>query len=119
MKNLVKWFVLSFAFVLLVGTSVCYAGATYDRVNEAGEVKVGLMYNSIPAAYFNDKNEWVGFDVEHGNTVVELGKASDYGHLPVGMERKAFHTVSYLLDDAVYDGRILGEIDDRNIAQSA
>jgi polar amino acid transport system substrate-binding protein len=22
------------------------------------------MYNSIPAPYFNDKSEWVGFDVD-------------------------------------------------------
>jgi len=70
MKNLVKWFVLGFLFVLLVGTSVCYAGTTYDRVNEAGVVQVGLMYNSIPAAYFNDKNEWVGFDVDIAEEVV-------------------------------------------------
>ncbi|HPQ60792.1 MAG TPA: transporter substrate-binding domain-containing protein, partial [Syntrophales bacterium] len=32
---------------------------------------VGLMYNSIPAAYFNDKNEWVGFDVDIAEEVVK------------------------------------------------
>jgi len=31
----------------------------------------GLMYNSIPAAYFNDKNEWVGFDVDIASEVVK------------------------------------------------
>ena len=52
--------VVAVAFVLV--PSFCFAGATYDKVMETGVVRAGLMYNSIPAAYFNDKNEWVGFD---------------------------------------------------------
>ncbi|MEA3487593.1 MAG: transporter substrate-binding domain-containing protein [Thermodesulfobacteriota bacterium] len=50
---------------------ICSAGPTYDKVKEAGVVKAGLMYNSIPAAYFNDKNEWVGFDVDIASEVVK------------------------------------------------
>jgi len=35
-----------------------------------------MMYNSIPAAYFNDKNEWVGFDVDTAEEVVKRIGAS-------------------------------------------
>jgi polar amino acid transport system substrate-binding protein len=35
-----------------------------------------MMYNSIPAAYFNDKNEWVGFDVDIAEEVVRRIGAS-------------------------------------------
>ncbi|MBN2397235.1 MAG: amino acid ABC transporter substrate-binding protein, partial [Deltaproteobacteria bacterium] len=55
--------VLVLAAALILVPSVCLAGATYDKVMETGVVRAGLMYNSIPAAYFNEKNEWVGFDV--------------------------------------------------------
>jgi len=57
--------------VLFAAASIAFAGPVYDRVNGAGVVQVGLMYNSIPAAYFNDKNEWVGFDVDIAEEVVK------------------------------------------------
>jgi len=53
-----------------------FAGATYDKVAKSGVVRVGMMYNSIPAAYFNDKNEWVGFDVDIAEEVVRRIGAS-------------------------------------------
>jgi polar amino acid transport system substrate-binding protein len=62
--------------VLMVLTSPCFAGATYDKVSKDGVVRVGMMYNSIPAAYFNDKNEWVGFDVDIAEEVVKRIGAS-------------------------------------------
>ncbi|TFG91945.1 MAG: transporter substrate-binding domain-containing protein, partial [Syntrophobacterales bacterium] len=61
--------VLAVAFLLVPG--ICFAGPTYDKVMKEGVVKAGLMYNSIPAAYFNDKNEWVGFDVDIASEVVK------------------------------------------------
>jgi len=63
-------YLLAFSLVLFMGTSVCLAGNIYDDVKKSGEARVGLMYNSIPAAYFNDKNEWVGFDVDIATEVV-------------------------------------------------
>jgi polar amino acid transport system substrate-binding protein len=56
--------------VVLLAPALCFAGATYDKVKEAGVVQTGLMYNSIPAAYFNENNEWVGFDVDIATEVV-------------------------------------------------
>ena len=55
--------------VLLAGN--VYAGTTYDKVKNDGKVNVGLMYNSIPAAFFNEKNEWVGFDIDIATEVVK------------------------------------------------
>jgi len=57
--------------VLFAAASIAFAGPVYDRVKSAGVAQVGLMYNSIPAAYFNDKNEWVGFDVDIAEEVIK------------------------------------------------
>ena len=67
-----RWviFLLVFFLAVFMSSSVCFAGNIYDNVKKSGVVKVGLMYNSIPAAYFNDKNEWVGFDVDIATEVV-------------------------------------------------
>jgi polar amino acid transport system substrate-binding protein len=70
MKSLLKGVLLTFCLVMLLG-SVCYAGTTYDKVMKDGVVRAGMMYNSIPAAYFNDKNEWVGFDVDVAEEVIK------------------------------------------------
>ncbi|MCE5275313.1 MAG: transporter substrate-binding domain-containing protein [Syntrophaceae bacterium] len=63
--------ITALVLMVLAGPSVCLAGPTYDKVNKDGAVSVGLMYESIPAAYFNDKNEWVGFDVDIATEVVK------------------------------------------------
>ena len=67
------WIVALVVFSLLVfaGTSVCFADSVYDRVKDTGVVRVGLMYNSIPAAYFDENNKWVGFDVDIAEEVVK------------------------------------------------
>lgn len=65
---------VGFLVILLVlfgAVALAFAGQVYDRVKETGVARVGLMYNSIPAAYFNDKNEWVGFDVDIAEEVVK------------------------------------------------
>jgi len=56
--------------LLMAGATVCVAGPVYDRVEDSCVARVALMYNSIPAAYFNDRNEWVGFDVDVAEEVV-------------------------------------------------
>jgi len=65
---------VGFLVILLVlfgAVALAFAGQVYDRVKDTGVARVGLMYNSIPAAYFNDKNEWVGFDVDIAEEVVK------------------------------------------------
>ncbi|HPI93922.1 MAG TPA: transporter substrate-binding domain-containing protein [Deltaproteobacteria bacterium] len=69
MKKVLTGIVVALVLALLAGPA--FAGATYDKVEKTGVVRVGLMYNSIPAAYFNDKNEWVGFDVDIAEEVVK------------------------------------------------
>lgn len=61
---------VALSLVLVAGTP-CLAENIYDKVEKTGVVNVGLMYNSIPAAYFNEKNEWVGFDVDIAEEVVK------------------------------------------------
>lgn len=56
---------------LLIAGGTSFAGPVYDKVKETGVVKAGLMYNSIPAAFYNEKNEWVGFDVDMATEVVK------------------------------------------------
>jgi polar amino acid transport system substrate-binding protein len=40
------------------------AGPTYDRVMKTKVVRAGIMTDSIPGAFYNDKQEWIGFDVD-------------------------------------------------------
>ena len=68
MKKILAGFLVALVVMTIAGP--VFAGATYDKVAKSGVVRVGMMYNSIPAAYFNDKNEWVGFDVDIAEEVV-------------------------------------------------
>ena len=76
MKRLFTGILVALVFMVFAAPTLSYAGATYDKVNKDGVVRVGMMYNSIPAAYFNDKNEWVGFDVDTAEEVVKRIGAS-------------------------------------------
>lgn len=76
MKRIFTGVLITLVFMVLAGPTLCYAGTTYDKVKKDGVVRVGMMYNSIPAAYFNDKNEWVGFDVDIAEEVVKRIGAS-------------------------------------------
>jgi polar amino acid transport system substrate-binding protein len=76
MKRLFTGILVTLVIMVFAGPTLSYAGATYDKVNKDGVVRVGMMYNSIPAAYFNDKNEWVGFDVDTAEEVVKRIGAS-------------------------------------------
>ena len=55
--------------LFFAGTS--FAGPVFDRVKETGVVNIGLQFNSIPAAFYNAKNQWVGFDVDVAAEVVK------------------------------------------------
>jgi len=50
--------------LLVMAASVAFAGPTYDRVMSTKVVKAGLSNQGIPFGFINDKNEWVGFDVD-------------------------------------------------------
>jgi len=76
MKRLFTGILVALVFMVFAVPTLSHAGATYDKVNKDGVVRVGMMYNSIPAAYFNDKNEWVGFDVDVAEEVVKRIGAS-------------------------------------------
>ncbi len=55
--------VLTLALVLAV-VPLALAGPTHDKVMKEKVVRAGIMTDSIPGAFYNDKKEWVGFDVD-------------------------------------------------------
>ena len=56
--------ITAMAALLLMAASVAFAGPTYDRVMSTKVLKAGITNQGIPAGFINDKNEWVGFDVD-------------------------------------------------------
>lgn len=48
----------------LVLSANAWAGPTYDHVMKEKVIQAGLMTDSIPGAFYNENNEWVGFDVD-------------------------------------------------------
>jgi polar amino acid transport system substrate-binding protein len=60
-----SWKVLSLALALvLCYAAAAQAGPAYDNVMKTKVLRAGIMTDSIPGAYYNDKGEWVGFDVD-------------------------------------------------------
>jgi polar amino acid transport system substrate-binding protein len=89
--------ILSLACLLvLAAASLALAGATYDRVMKDKVVRIGLMTDSIPAGFYNEKKEWVGFDVDIAE---EVGK-----RLGVKVERVAVSNKTRIA--FVQEGRI-------------
>jgi polar amino acid transport system substrate-binding protein len=59
------WKVQAIAAVLvLVWLQAAMAGPTYDKVMKTKVVRAGIMTDSIPGAFYNEKKEWVGMDVD-------------------------------------------------------
>ena len=56
--------ILTLVAVMFLCAQMSFAGATYDRVMKDKVVRAGIMTNSIPGAYYNANNDWVGFDVD-------------------------------------------------------
>ncbi len=54
---------LAVIFALFSAQAVL-AGPTYDQVMKDKVIRAGLMTDSIPGAFYNKDNEWVGFDVD-------------------------------------------------------
>jgi len=60
-----SWKTLTLALALVLCCAVAaQAGAAYDNVVKTKVLRAGIMTDSIPGAYYNDKGEWVGFDVD-------------------------------------------------------
>ncbi len=49
---------------LFLFSSALYAGETYNRVMKDKIVKVGVLTDSIPNSFYNDKKELVGFEID-------------------------------------------------------
>ncbi len=56
------------AFLVMAAVALCassaWAESTYDKVMKEKVLRAGIMTNSIPGAFYNEKQEWVGFDVD-------------------------------------------------------
>lgn len=50
--------------LLVLGAQAALAGPVWDGIQKAKVLKAGIMTDSIPGAYYNENNEWVGFDVD-------------------------------------------------------
>ncbi len=50
--------------LLFLGAQAALAGPVWDGIQEAKVLKAGIMTDSIPGGYYNENNEWVGFDVD-------------------------------------------------------
>jgi len=59
------WKIVAMALAAsLMVASVALAGPAYDNVMKAKVLRAGIMTDSIPGAFYNEKNEWVGMDVD-------------------------------------------------------
>jgi polar amino acid transport system substrate-binding protein len=52
------------ALLLFVAATTANAADTLDKVQENKVIRAGIMTDSIPGAFYNEDNEWVGFDVD-------------------------------------------------------
>lgn len=65
------FFISSFFLILFFIPGVMFAGGTYKRVNETETVRIGLSQDTVPLAFVNEKNEWVGFEVDLAENIVK------------------------------------------------
>ncbi len=50
--------------LLVLGAQAALAGPVWDGIQKTKVLKAGIMTDSIPGGYYNENNEWVGFDVD-------------------------------------------------------
>lgn len=62
MKKLWTLALMSILTLALAGTAL--AGKTYDQVMKSKEVRAAMLTTGKPFGFHDDKNEWVGFDVD-------------------------------------------------------
>ncbi|MFP4071978.1 MAG: transporter substrate-binding domain-containing protein [Desulfovibrionales bacterium] len=56
--------VFGFLVLCLCIAQTAVAGPTYDKVMKDKVIRAGIMTDSIPGAFYNENQEWVGFDVD-------------------------------------------------------
>lgn len=84
------------AVLSLAAASAALAGPAYDKVMKDKVLRAGLMTDSIPGGFYNDKKEWVGMDVD---VAEEIAK-----RLGVKLERVAVNNKTRIA--FVQEGRI-------------
>ena len=63
-----------FSFVLAACQGSAAGESTYDRVMDAGQVRVGVRNDNPPMSFIDDSGEWVGFDIDLAEAMAdELG----------------------------------------------
>lgn len=58
-----KYLSLALAMLLCL-SSLTWAAETYDQVMKDKVIRAGIMTDSIPGAFYNEDQEWVGFDID-------------------------------------------------------
>lgn len=71
MKMKLKSIVVGTVVSTMMSAAVAFAGPAWDKIQETKILRAGIMTNSIPGAYYNEKNEWVGFDVDIANEIAK------------------------------------------------
>ncbi|CAG35965.1 ABC transporter substrate-binding protein [Desulfotalea psychrophila] len=67
LKSIIAGAVIS----VMVSGVVAFAGPVWDKIQKSKTLRAGIMNNSIPGAYYNDKKEWVGFDVDMAKEIAK------------------------------------------------
>ncbi|MGX9365651.1 ABC transporter substrate-binding protein [Desulfoplanes sp. PS50] len=63
--------ILTLVAVMFFCAQMSFAGATYDQVMKDKVIRAGIMTNSIPGAYYDENNNWVGFDVDMAQEIAD------------------------------------------------
>lgn len=50
--------------LLLLMPELVLCGKSFDRIRKAGEVRIGISYDRSPYGRFNERGDWVGFEVD-------------------------------------------------------
>ncbi|GAB7024663.1 ABC transporter substrate-binding protein [Salidesulfovibrio brasiliensis] len=59
------------AAMLMIAASMVFAGPTFDRVMGDKVVRAGISNKGKPFGFINDKNEWVGFDMDMAKEIAK------------------------------------------------
>lgn len=56
--------IIALALAITMVASAAFAGPVYDRIMQEKKIRIGIMTDSIPGAFFDEKGEWTGFDYD-------------------------------------------------------
>ncbi len=94
---------LLFICLFVFFSSICSAGEVFKQVQESGIVRIGLENNIIPSGFINNEDQWVGFDVDMAEALVEhlkkyVGKELKIEFVKVDNETRISFVVSRKVD---------------------